>query len=410
MEKLLEKIRIKPDEVKLLQKNADRFIILLESRLRKLKISAVPVIGGSFAKGTLIKGDFDCDIFVKFDLKYDSDQLSDLLQKVLDAERVHGSRDYFQVFSHGINFEIVPVLDIKRPKDAKNVTDMSPLHVAWIKKQFSKNPKLSDEVIIAKSFCKAQDCYGAESYIGGFSGHVLDILVVYYGSFAKLIDNATSWNKYKVIDIEGYQTSEDLNKSKISPLIVIDPVDKNRNAAAALTTEKFKKFINSCNKYRKSPGQEFFVRKEITPEIIAQKAGSNTLLLLQIKPIKGKTDVVGGKILKVHTYIQRQLTDFKVLDSDWYWDSKSDALLWYIIDKKQLSAVLEHCGPPLSEKNAVESFKQKYQKTYTKNNRLYTKLARKHRHAKDMVRELLSEKYIAEKVKNISFIRPVGDH
>ena len=40
---------------------------------------------------------------------------------------------------------------------------------------------------IAKAFCHANNSYGAESYINGFSGYALELLVYYYGSFLKFI-------------------------------------------------------------------------------------------------------------------------------------------------------------------------------------------------------------------------------
>ena len=65
---------------------------------------------------------FDADIFVKFNYrKYNerSGELSDILEKNLKrifkkVARLHGSRDYFQLKIKGFNFEIVPILDIKK--------------------------------------------------------------------------------------------------------------------------------------------------------------------------------------------------------------------------------------------------------------------------------------------------------
>ena len=109
--------KIKPDIS--IKKDVDAFLSSINDSLSKLKIKAIAVAGGSIAKDTNLRNDFDIDIFVKFDVAYKDDDLSMLLEKVLgnvkglSFERVHGSRDYFQV-NNKLSFEIVPVLDIKK--------------------------------------------------------------------------------------------------------------------------------------------------------------------------------------------------------------------------------------------------------------------------------------------------------
>src|SRR3989338_5533148 len=99
------------------------------------------VLGGSGAKGTWLKT-FDADIFVLFDYKKyrdKSNELSGILEKILKKKfskiiRLHGSRDYFQIKENKFTFEIVPILSIKRSEQAKNITDVSPLHSNWVRK------------------------------------------------------------------------------------------------------------------------------------------------------------------------------------------------------------------------------------------------------------------------------------
>ena len=75
------------------------FVRDLNAKLRQRKLQATAILGGSMAKGTFLKNDHDVDIFVRFDKRYKSDQLSDLLAQALPkgVVRVHGSRDYFQL-------------------------------------------------------------------------------------------------------------------------------------------------------------------------------------------------------------------------------------------------------------------------------------------------------------------------
>ena len=161
------------------------------NKINKSIKDAKAVLGGSGAKGTWLKT-FDADIFVKFNynkFKDKSDKLSDNLEKFLKKNfkitRLHGSRDYFQIRGGKFTFEIVPILDIKKSEQAKNITDVSPLHSNFV----LKHKKLIDEMRLTKQFFKAADAYGAESYIRGFSGYVCEILTAYYGSFLKLKSN-----------------------------------------------------------------------------------------------------------------------------------------------------------------------------------------------------------------------------
>ncbi len=195
--------RISPVNQELIE--VDEIIKKVRKLLKKNNIDAEVVAGGSYAKKTILKNDFDVDLFVRFSPDYDDDEISDILGKALSSlkpERVHGSRDYFQMKRKGILFEIVPVLKISDYKQAINVTDMSPLHVDYAKKHL--NDKMRNDVRLAKQFCKSIKVYGAESYIQGFSGHILDLLIIYYGSFEKLLMQATLWKEKVIIDINNH--------------------------------------------------------------------------------------------------------------------------------------------------------------------------------------------------------------
>ena len=121
---------------------------------------------------------------------------------------------------------------------------------------------------LTKQFAQAQNVYGAESHIKGFSGYVCEILTVYYGSFLNLMKGAAKWNDKVVVDAEKYYRGMDVfkvvNVSKlISPLIAIDPVQKDRNAAAALSMEKFEAFKKAAKEFLKHPSKDFFVKKSL---------------------------------------------------------------------------------------------------------------------------------------------------
>ena len=394
MDKVLKRIKPSRFESYLIDKIAQQFV-------NKLKTEhTTPVLGGSTAKGTWLRGDHDVDVFVKFKSEKDiSDKLEKLLkEKFSNIQRIHGSRDYFQIRRLFLKFEIIPILDIKTTKEAKNITDCSPFHVEWIRNH--SDEKIRDEIRLLKQFCKAQKIYGAETHIKGFSGHVADLLVIYYKSFHNVIKAATKWKEGTVIKFENKIPK--LNESKLSPLIIIDPTEPNRNAAAALSKEKFNRFIEVCKEYLKNPKEDFFKIKPLELKHIKHKD-----TIVKILPKEGKKDIVATKMLKCYEYLVKELEKygFKIEESDFIFNDKKPSLIYFEFKTKTLPKTYKHYGPPTNKKSNVKIFQEKHKNIFKEKGKVYTILERKHTNAKDYLKELLNSNYIKEKVKQISLIK-----
>ncbi|MFC1648529.1 nucleotidyltransferase domain-containing protein [Nanoarchaeota archaeon] len=387
-------------------------------------INAECVVGGSFAKGTHLKGDHDVDLFVRFDYnKYHSQDISKILKNALPfkAETLPGSRDYFQFDKGNMSFEVVPVLYVDTYEDAKNVTDMSPLHATWFNRHVKKELGLNNEVRLAKQFCKANKVYGAESYIQGFSGHVMDILIIYYGSFEKLVKAASQWSSRVVIDVEHHLSNplKQLNKSKIqSPLVLVDPLQPDRNAAAALSRDKFELFKSRCKEYLKNPSEDFFKPTKLEFYDLKKKAGNKYFVFLEAWPYKGKDDVMGAKLRQVHEHLFMKLNEqeWNILEADWEFvkavktrSKKKDlskephGKLYFVISKKVLP-YLERTGPPVQQHEDVKKFAKAHEHTYVRGGRLYAKVKRKYMNPEDYIDYLFTTKYIQERAKYAEFL------
>jgi tRNA nucleotidyltransferase (CCA-adding enzyme) len=403
LDKLKEEIR--PDKEVI--KEVDKIVDAINRLLKKEKVKATCKKGGSVAKGTFLKDDYDVDLFVIFDKQYKGKDISKILGKVLKnlkPKKVHGSRDYYQLSINSLNFEIVPVMKVKNYKEIENVTDMSPLHVDFVKK--NSNKKIRDDIRLAKVFCKAQGVYGAESYIKGFSGHILDILVIHYGSFINLLKAAAKWKDKTIIDPEKYHDDVlfELNKSKTrGPLVIVDPVQPDRNAAAALGKEKYNIFRKAARDFLKRPSLSFFVKKKINAEELKKRAKRDYFISLNVKAKKGKEDVVGSKLKKAFDYLVKGLenNEFSIRFADWEWNKKQKAVFYFIIKKEKMSKEVIHEGPPIDRKEHVKLFKKLYKKTFTKKKKVYAKLKRKYMEPKKLINDLIKEKYIKDRVKEI---------
>lgn len=401
---------IKPSKEK--EKEVEAKINLFLNTINKGFNSAKAVLGGSGAKGTWLSDIHDADIFVQFDYKKykdKSDEISDILEKHLkkkfkNVERLHGSRDYYQINDKktGFTFEIVPVLKITKANQAMNITDVSLLHAEWVK----KHKKYADEIRLMKQFCKAQKIYGAESYVKGFSGYICEILVIYYKGFMNLIRAASKWNEKEIIDAEKYYKNKNdvlfnLNKSKImGSLVVVDPVQKDRNAAAAMSKEIYDKFIKSCREFLKHKNESFFEIKYITKEEIIKKAKGNKAIILSVMPLNGKKDVVGSKMLKVLEFLDAKMKNygFDILETGWEWNK--EALFWIITAGDILPETVIK-GPPAKLAKFADDFKKKHKKTFLKNGIVYAKEEREFTDAADYVKYLIKDEYVLDKIKNI---------
>ncbi len=378
LEKQIELIKPSKEIADRINKVSKKFIDKLRKKLKTKKINAEIFIGGSIAKNTLIKKDkYDIDIFVRFDKKYN--KISKLLGKIIGnkAKKVHGSRDYYQLIKEGIIIETIPVLKIKKPEEAKNVTDLSYFHVKYIVNKIKANRKLAEQIILAKAFCHAQDCYGAESYINGFSGYALELLICHYGSFLNFIrEIAEAKGRIIIDDSKFYKNKEnvltEVNESKIqNPIILIDPTFKERNALASLSQDTFFKFKKACEAFLRNPSSEFFIRKNIFEEL-KRKYGKK-IIVVSIKTNKQKGDIAGTKSKKFFGFFMREINrEFKIRASEFDYDDRKNIAYFYLIfDKKPDETVR---GPPITNLKGLTAFKKIHPNAFIKEHFAYAHL------------------------------------
>ncbi len=393
----------------------ERIVLKFKRKLKrasnKLDLKCDFFIGGSFGKNTYLKDNFDVDIFCRFDLSYDDDKLSKYLEAILSKANLKykiqkGSRDYFTV-SFGprgkkILFEVIPNRKIKNLDDMLNSTDVSPLHVEFIKSKVIENPVLPNQIRLAKQFFKAKGLYGAESYINGFSGHSIDLLIAYFGTLENLIKSAKTWEERTFIDIcSFYNDSDEAFKSigddKVSNLVLIDPIIKNRNASRALNNEKYCEFLLIANNFERFEEKDFIVLKPNAEEIISDvkqfsKENNLNFLIYRFKiAVKNESeDIVGSKMLKLFhkTMDFYESYDFEIFREDFFIDiSKGVCLFIFLFEKKSLPLIKKIVGPKAYMKEAVIAF-----------------LKGRDRYFIEESRVCVYEKRVVEKISNISNI------
>lgn len=391
LEEVFSEISVGIKEADYFKEKTKEFI----SELKKRGLNAE--VGGSLAKGTMIKSRslVDIDIFVVFDSSEDMPKLLEVLKKSKlpgELKVLHGSRDYYQINCSDFIFELIPVLKNKDPTLAENVTDVSLSHVKYVREEIKKNPALAREIMLSKAFARANKVYGAESYVKGFSGYALEVLVIYFGSFIKFLKYAS---KKKVIDPKRYFRNEaevmrELNESKLMcPLVLVDPTNKFRNVTAGLSEETYQRFLSSAKSFLNRPHKDFFSIKEINVLDIKKVAKKEKAKFLEISfsTEKQEGDIAGTKMRKVFDFLTRELIrkEQKVLVKEFVYPGLGQKSKGYLVIKEKKEVVVS--GPSRGLEDASEEFRKSRGKTaFLKGKQWFAK-------------EKVSLKKILEKVK-----------
>jgi tRNA CCA-adding enzyme len=403
LKEVLLKVNPPREDIASIDRFLKGFVPELEKKLKGMRIDAQVFVGGSYAKGTMIKkGRYDIDVFIRFDEKYRGKDISKLAKNAIEKTKrkfsvIHGSRDYFHMDAED-NFyiEIIPVIKVRNPKEAENITDLSYFHVGYMKKKL-KTEKLLEEIRIAKAFCHANSCYGAESYIHGFSGYALELLIYHYKTFLNFAKCIIKIKGKEIIDSEKLYRNKaevmmNMNGAKTaSPIIVIDPTYKERNALAALSEETFRKTKEACEKFLKNPTRESFETKKINLELIeknANKSGAGFAVVV-IKTDKQEGDIAGSKLVKFYNHLSNEVKKYyRVSNQGFEYDDKKGAQFFFVAKGKGDIIIT---GPDKKDQKNVDAFELKHEKTFVKGNRIY---------AKEKYEESVAE-FIAEwKIKN----------
>lgn len=368
------------EEISLCSEEEDKISLLVSNTIKTLNsLGLIAKVGGSMSKGTMInKKPQDVDLFVVFKTKEELNTLEEKLKKSnLNFIKLHGSRDYFHIKEEDIIIELIPVIETKNAENAENITDLSLMHVKYILKKLNAKKSLRNEIKLAKAFCYAQDCYGAESYIRGFSGYALELLIIYFGSFVKFLNGI---RKIKIIDPEKLykdknKIKDELNESKLlSPIILIDPTNKKRNACASLSQETFNKFLEASKKFLAKPSLDYFEKQIMDIDKIQKQAKKAKAKIIQIRlsTERQEGDIAATKMKKLFEFIIKQLIkqEQKVLFKSFSYDFGQEAFGFLSIKEKKEILIK---GPSLKLKEAVKSFKLAHKITQNRGRFCYAK-------------------------------------
>jgi tRNA nucleotidyltransferase (CCA-adding enzyme) len=359
-EEVLSKILPKEDENDLIFRVVEKTQAKILALAKELGIDAEAILVGSVAKDTHLT-DPDVDIFVMFPPNTKREDLEhyglEIGGKVLeDAEKKYAEHPYLYGIIDGLNVEIVPCYKIEDPSEKMSAVDRTPFHTRYVIEH--QKPEQKDQVRLLKQFLKGIGIYGAESEIEGFSGYLCELLILYYGDFNKLIDNVRNWKKGIVL-IFHEKEHEEFKDS----LVVIDPVDPNRNVASALSEKNFATFIHACKEYSKEPKIEFFFPNPPIPKSLSEientmKRRGTTVVGITFKSPSILPDILHSQLRKSVKAVEKlcDRSGFSLIDSDYFVNHETMLLLEF--DIFTLPSAKQHRGPPVWHQNVTDFFEK----------------------------------------------------
>jgi tRNA nucleotidyltransferase (CCA-adding enzyme) len=333
------------------------------------------VLTGSMAKRTFLRDRRDIDIFVLFDRSFPREKLEDAIKKLLSKafpkvgyQLSYAEHPYARFHYEGRRIDLVPAYKITEAAQRISAVDRSVLHTRFIKRSLKAAQR--DDVLLLKQFLRAGELYGAEIKIEGYSGYLCELLILKYGGFMKLARAAAKWKAPVFIDISKLYKKKEVPEAmeRFGHLTVIDPTDKDRNVAAAVSEKNMRGFIKLCKAFLKKPTKERFLRKPETFEQKVSKVKGKTGFLLSMPRPNVVDDVLWGQLHRMMRQMEDSLEDFtpKKLIAD---DTQHLVRIAIFLDKEKLPPKMLIQGPPLEMKEHLKKFRKKHPKArFTKKN------------------------------------------
>jgi tRNA nucleotidyltransferase (CCA-adding enzyme) len=327
----------------------------------KMGVEVHPLLVGSLAKDTWLSGEGDIDLFMLFPSTLGRRQLEQVGLEV--AEKVAGGKGvkayaehpYIRFYRDGVKIDLVPALKVENADAGVTAVDRTPFHLAYVNSKL--NAPLRGEVRLLKRFMKGIKVYGSEAKTMGFSGYVCELLTINYGSFMNVLKSASAWNPPTLIAVDS-SIRGDAGKHH---LLVVDPTDKNRNAAAAVSLEAYATFIAASQSFLEKPSTNFFYPDAPKPpDSFRYGSDGKHLILIEFEVPFIVEETVWSELRSSSRGIKEHLerVGFSVRDVG-FWTSQPHAYIYLEVDSLKLQETELRLGPKVYSRQDFERFVSK---------------------------------------------------
>jgi tRNA nucleotidyltransferase (CCA-adding enzyme) len=320
------------------------------------------IVGGSFAKGTWLENDTDIDFFVMIEPTVERKEFEDL-GKSVGFYALKNYTPYLRYSEHPyvegkvdeIRINVVPCYKVQK-NNWKSAADRSPFHTIFM--QTNLNEFLKSEVRVLKKFLKTVGIYGSQISVSGFSGYVTEVLVLKYGSFRNVLQIFAELTPNYIVSLDS--PDEKVIEKFESPIIIIDPIDINRNLGAAVSADCVAKFVLASRLFLKAPSTKFFIKSNTSNGKIISHIKSN-LLIIDFKIHRRSPDILWGQLNKKLNSISKQLANagFEIIKKFCFTDEQECAVLIFMIEFTNLPKINLNVGPKVFLKKETDSFIEK---------------------------------------------------
>jgi len=363
-----------------LPKEKEHILTLAEELRKKVQIASEEAnvkaevrVEGSVAKNTWLSKEPDIDIFIRLPTTMPREAFGTICLRIA-RKATKGSQQserfaehpYLEAIVDSVRVNIVPCYKVEKG-EWKSATDRTPFHTDYVKPLL--NEEICGEIRLLKKFMKGIGVYGAEIKVGGFSGYLCELLTLNYGSFEKVLKTFSEWKGKRIIDYENYYRGRESEIGKIfeEPLVIVDPIDKGRNVAAAVRKERLYGFIATSRAFVQKPDLKFFYpqeKKAINIEQLAQtlKTRGSALVFLKFGKLKAVPDILWGQLYRSQRTLRTMLKqhDFNVIRDSVWSDEENLSVLIFELEQQILSPFKKHLGPPIEKITECERFLRKH--------------------------------------------------
>jgi len=418
---VLKEIRPTRKERELLKSKFTELSSKIEKVLQETGIQARIELIGSLSRDTWISGNRDIDIFVilPYESKITPEELLKAIKKgiKLDWIRKHAKHPYLYAVTEGIEIEIIPCYEFESGRNIRSAVDRSPKHKDYIKENLLVGS--NDEVRLLKQFMKGTETYGAEIKVHGFSGYLVELLIIHNeGKFINVLKNANQLQNARITFQKDLIINEE--KFKDDVFIVIDPTDENRNVASAVKEQTLTNFIAAAKNFLKNPGKHFFFPKQfgITKEHIQHmKASSLNFCAIFHKEPNLADDILWGQLRKFEKGLMKFLDKNQMDPINVDSIISENKIITLVLTQKEQTPILQWSNGPPVDNSAQWEFLKKYSKHEEVvfgptiiENRWKVLLSKKPINLTDLIKNAIKEKAIALpshlelKIKDIEII------
>ena len=325
---------------KKVDKIANVVFSLVSNEAEKQKSVVSVHFGGSYAKETWTRGKIDIDIFVKFK-KTTTEKNFEKIGRKIGFDSLKKFKPYVRYSEHpfveanidDVGVNVVPCYDVKKG-EWKSAADRSTFHTEFMSEKLTGLMK--DDIRVLKCFLEKNSMYGAEIAKQGFSGYVCEVLVYYLGSFEKVLK--------KIAKLQNNEMIGESPRKFESPMVLIDPIDRNRNLGAAISIENVTNFILIARNFLKKNSVSYFKEKS---KLSVPKEFAKNMLVINFKYKKRSDDIIYGQIKRAANSIESQMNKegFNVLRNDSLAYDENNASLIFLLESIIISKNEIRTGP-----------------------------------------------------------------